>query len=53
LPLSTPLELVDLGAQRLMTGPQLDDLALQLSHQGQQVLSTQGVEGFALNHGLQ
>jgi hypothetical protein len=34
-------ERFDLGAQRLVAGRQLNDLALQRSHQGQQVLSTQ------------
>ena len=52
LPLSTPLAWLHLGAQRLLAGPPRGDLAVPLRHQGQPGLSTQGLEGRALNHGL-
>jgi hypothetical protein len=52
LPIPTPLELFDLGAQRLMAGGQLGQLPLQLSHPREQFFPIQGCKGFRRNHSL-
>jgi hypothetical protein len=51
LALPAAFELLDLSAQGLVVRAQLGALALQLGHQRQQLLTTQGRQVFGLNHG--